>query len=240
MSSSKSFVNSRWAECELCVNKLRVAIKSSCAEMDLRGLLKECRSLYEDYLCVSSMDEALTVISGYGCSALEIAFMWMGRWRPTSAVFLVYSTMGVDLKGMSMELEDIVTKDFIDANPLSEKQLSGLSTLKKHASDAESEISQQLAMIQMLLVEQNTVAALRLGESCSVETTDISEFQQLIDEKLKELQGLLQKADMLRLHTLRVLLELLSPMQAASCILAAYELILALRCLSKTIRNSGG
>eukprot|EP00250_Pteridium_aquilinum_P017075 c23438_g1_i2 orf=389-1111(+) len=240
MSSSKPFSSSRWTEWGSYANKLRVAIKSNCSETDLCRLIAECRSMYEDHLCVPSIDGALAVISGYGCSALEIAFMWMGRWRPTSAIVLVYSTMGVDLKGTNKEFEDIVSNDFIDAYPLSEKQLSGLTALQKHASDAEADISQQLAVIQMLLVEQDAVAALRLGETCSVEITDMSDFQRLLDVKLKELQALLQKADMLRLHTLRVLLDLLSPVQAASCMVAAYELILALRSLSQTLWNTGG
>eukprot|EP00250_Pteridium_aquilinum_P017076 c23438_g1_i3 orf=389-988(+) len=199
MSSSKPFSSSRWTEWGSYANKLRVAIKSNCSETDLCRLIAECRSMYEDHLCVPSIDGALAVISGYGCSALEIAFMWMGRWRPTSAIVLVYSTMGVDLKGTNKEFEDI-----------------------------------------MLLVEQDAVAALRLGETCSVEITDMSDFQRLLDVKLKELQALLQKADMLRLHTLRVLLDLLSPVQAASCMVAAYELILALRSLSQTLWNTGG
>ncbi|KAI5069485.1 hypothetical protein GOP47_0015786 [Adiantum capillus-veneris] len=240
MSSSQSTESSRWAEWEPFVNQIWAAIKSKCMDKDFHSLLAECRSKYEDQLSVSTIDEALTIISGYGCSALEIAFMWMGRWRPTSAVVLVYSTMGVDLKGVSKEFGDLLNKGFPQSNPLNEKQLSALSTLQKYASDAEADISQQLAMIQMLLVEQNTVAALRLGETCELEMTDIVEFQMLIDAKLKELQSLLEKADNLRLHTLRVLFELLSPVQAASCIIAAYELLLALRYLSSNVWNPGG
>ncbi|MCO5566411.1 hypothetical protein L7F22_020088 [Adiantum nelumboides] len=148
MSSSKSPATG-WAEWEPFVNKLREAVKTKCSEKDLHNLLAECRNKYEEQLSVSTIDEALTVISGYGCSALEIAFMWMGRWRPTSAVVLVYSTMGVDLKGMSKEFGDLLSKDFVESNPLTEKQLSGLSTLQKYASEAEADISQQLAMIQI-------------------------------------------------------------------------------------------
>ncbi|KAH7299798.1 hypothetical protein KP509_24G030300 [Ceratopteris richardii] len=221
-----------WAEWEELVIRLREAIKSGNIEKDLSGLLAECHRKYEDHLCVSSIDEALAVISGYDCSALEIAFMWMGRWRPTSAIVLVFSTMGVDLKGTVKDLDAFVSRAFVDSNALSETQLFGLSALQKYASEAEADISQQLAVIQMLLVEQNTVAALRLGETCEVEMTDITEFQQLIDVKLKELFTLLEKADGLRLHTLRVLFDLLSPVQAASCIVAAYELVLTLRSLS--------
>lgn len=87
--------------------------------------------------------------SGYGCSAVEIALMWVGRWRPTSAIVLVYSSMGMDSKGTNKEYQGIINRDFINVSPLSEKQLSGLSSLQKYASQLESDISQQVAVIQV-------------------------------------------------------------------------------------------
>lgn len=239
MASSEPSSKNLWAFWESYVNKLRVAMKPNHVETDLHRLLAGCLNVYEDHLCVSSVDEALAVFSGYGCSPVEIAFMWMGRWRPTSAVVLVYSTMGVDLRGAAKESDGTVDQDFIDLNPLNEKQLSGLSALQKAAFEAESDLSQQLATLQMLLVEQSTVTALRLGETTSGESILVSEFQQLIDAKLKELQILLLKADNLRMHTLRQLVDILTPVQAASCIVAAFELMLALRSLSKAIQNPG-
>ena len=92
-------------------------------------------------------------------------------------------------------------------------------------------------LVQMLIAEQNAVVALHREEanisdknSCSV----MSEFEQIVEDKLKELQCLLHEADNLRLHTLRVLLELLMPRQSGSCAIAAYELMLALQSLSKS------
>lgn len=221
-----------WAEWGFYVTKLQAALKSGCAETDLHGFLTQCADAYAEHLRVSSAEEALTVISGYGCSAVEIALMWVGRWRPTSAIVLVYSAMGMDPKGINKEYQGIKNRDFINVSPLSEKQLSGLSSLQKHASQVESDISQQVAMIQMLLVEQNTVAALRLGETCSVEMCDFLAFQQVLDAKLKEVQALLQSADNLRVHTLRMVLELLTPLQATYCFLAAHKLMHALQSFS--------
>lgn len=163
--------------------------------------------------------------------------MWMGRWRPTTAVVLVYSTMGVDFEGSAKETQKM-SKHVRDTILLSERQLSGLSALRKHAHQTESDLSQQLATLQMLLVEQNTVAALHLGEA-EEGVSDLSNFQQLIDLKLAQLQTLLIKADDLRLHTLRVLFDLLTPVQAASCSVAAYELMFGLKSLGQTFQTSG-
>ena len=91
--------------------------------------------------------------------------------------------------------------------------------------------------VQMLIAEQNAVVALQREEakvSNKSSSSDMSEFEQIVEDKLKELQCLLHKADNLRLHTLRVLLELLMPRQSASCAVAAYELMLALQSLSKS------
>eukprot|EP00250_Pteridium_aquilinum_P009208 c18516_g1_i1 orf=185-682(+) len=165
--------------------------------------------------------------------------MWMGRWRPTSAVVLVYSTMGLNPLEEATKERD-ANEDFAIRRPFNEQQLSGLSDLQKYAFQAESDISQQLAVLQMLLVEQNAVTALHLGKKDIGDASDLSDFQHLINARLVELQNLLQRADELRLHTLRVLLDLLTPLQGAACVVAAYQLVFALRSLVGSVQNSGG
>lgn len=74
----------------------------------------------------------------------------MGRWRPTSAVVLVYSTMGLTpLGALTKEFDLNVEENFATQSALNEQQLSGLSALQKHALQAETDISQQLAVLQV-------------------------------------------------------------------------------------------
>lgn len=222
-----------WSAWESYVSQFRSAMRSNSPDSELHKLLTDCLNLYSVSLNVSSADEALSVISGFRCSPLEIAFMWMGRWRPTSAVVLVYSTMGVDFQGAMKETR-IINRQVPEQNALSETQLSGLNALQKHARQAESELSQQFATLQMLLVEQDSVATLPLGEAKG-DRSDFSTIRKLMNVKLSGLQTLLVKADSLRLHTLKVLLDLLTPVQAASCSVAAYELMHALKSLQKAL-----
>lgn len=91
----------------------------------------------------------------------------------------------------------------------------------------------------MLLVEQNAVKSLHLGETTNGDPSDLSDLQHLMDARLADLQCLLEKADELRLHTLRVLLDLLTPIQGATCVVAAFELVFALQSLTRSIQNSG-
>lgn len=241
MASLKKSSRDAWSgSWQAYINKLRTAIKSYNSESEFRKVLKDCLDAYKNHLLVSAKDEALAVISGNGCTCIEIAFMWMGRWRPTSAVVLVYSTMGLTPLGtVTKEFDLNVEENFATQSALNEQQLSGLSALQKHALQAETDISQQLAVLQMLLVEQNAVKSLHLGETTNGGPSDLSDLQHLMDARLADLQCLLEKADELRLHTLRVLLDLLTPIQGATCVVAAFELVFALQSLTRSIQNSG-
>lgn len=204
-------------------------MRSNSSESEYRKVLSDCFNGYKEHLHVSSKDEALAVISGDGSSFFEIACMWMGRWRPTSAVVLVYSTMGLDQVGAAK----VCNRNAVWGENLNEQQLSGLGALQELAYKVESDISKELAGLQMLLVEQNVVRAVLVGESKSDEPKGMPDFDKQMDARLGELQRLLGKADELRLHTLRELLDLLTPSQGASCLVAAFELVFSLRSLSR-------
>ena len=104
----------------------------------------DCEPVFFPVLCCS----------GYGCSPLEIAFMWMGRWRPTSAVVLVYSTMGVHINLPEVgKISDVAMDQRPRVSPsLNEKQLSGLSALQEYVSKEEAELSKQLNTIQVYIL----------------------------------------------------------------------------------------
>ncbi|MCO5602197.1 hypothetical protein L7F22_056325 [Adiantum nelumboides] len=214
------------------INKLKIAMMANRLEADCLKLLNDCFDAYKKYLHETSKDEALGVISGAGCTPIEIAFMWMGRWRPTSGIVLVYSAMGLDPLVAAKGCIKNAVQHSSFGHTLNEQQLSGLNALQAHAFRAESNISKQLAVIQMLLVEQNAVSMLHLEEPMSDKKKDLSDFQKLIDARLLELQSLLRMADDLRLHTLRELLDLLVPAQGAFCLVRAFEIVFSLRSLT--------
>ncbi|KAI5060287.1 hypothetical protein GOP47_0024707 [Adiantum capillus-veneris] len=208
-----------WDAWQSNINKIRITMMSNSLESDFQKVLSDCFDAYKKHMHETSKDEALAVISGDGCTPIEIAFMWMGRWRPTSAIILVYSTMGIDPVGVAKGCPVNAVQHSTFGHTLNEQQLSELHALQAHNFQAESTLSKQLAVVQMRLVEQNAVTLLHIEQPKSDHMNDLSDFQKLVDARLLDLQSLLLKADDLRLHTLRGLLDLLTPAQENNLVL---------------------
>lgn len=75
--------------------------------------------------------------------------MWLGGWRPSCALMLVYSLMGVQLqdeiRNFGLGIEKLVRSEAV----LSEKQLVNLRNVQKRARDEEKKLSKKLATIQV-------------------------------------------------------------------------------------------
>lgn len=88
--------------------------------------------------------------SGANVTRLESAFMWIGGWRPTSALVLVYSLMGIDIENA---LESVhLGRDVAEgstASLLSTRQLAVMHSLQKHTQHAEMRISKKLTVLQV-------------------------------------------------------------------------------------------
>lgn len=82
-------------------------------------------------------------------TAMEASFMWLGGWRPSCALMLVYSLMGVQLqdeiRNFGLGIEKLVRSEAV----LSEKQLVNLRNVQKRARDEEKKLSKKLATIQV-------------------------------------------------------------------------------------------
>eukprot|EP00246_Nothoceros_aenigmaticus_P004480 TRINITY_DN1602_c0_g1_i1.p1 TRINITY_DN1602_c0_g1~~TRINITY_DN1602_c0_g1_i1.p1 ORF type:complete len:385 (-),score=31.28 TRINITY_DN1602_c0_g1_i1:502-1656(-) len=172
----------------------------------------------------------LAIISGRMHSPLEAAFLWLGGWRPTAAVVLVYSIMGVQINEETQQ-PALGPEVFHCVPLLSERQLSRINSLQIYSRQVEADISDRLAMIQMLIPDEELLAALNLGEAAANGTQDLPQARQLLDSKLMNIRELLTEADQLRLHTLQELFLLLNPVQGARCCLAGYELVFAVKTL---------
>ncbi|MCO5561198.1 hypothetical protein L7F22_014819 [Adiantum nelumboides] len=221
---------SAWAEWKKLVQSLRLALESEASASQLRQLLNECMALYRTTCLVPpATDDLLASISGRNSSQLEAAFMWVGDWRPSSAITLVYSKMGVCV-GKSDGLASSITPSCM----LSIAQLSTMEVLREETSRAEAELSSSLASIQMLLADQNMAEAFGIGTPPSgiqalSSNSEAVGVQHLMDSKLASLRTLYMQANGLRLQTLQELQNLLTPIQAAQCVVAAFELSYALK-----------
>ncbi|KAJ7522556.1 hypothetical protein O6H91_18G016900 [Diphasiastrum complanatum] len=228
-----------WTKLGMQMRLLRSALRASSPgpqlDLELHELLLNCLSLYNSStsseICIDK--DGPTVISdknsGQHSSSLEGAFIWLGGWRPTSALVLVYSVLGGESQGKSFSPAALLQTP---TSELSDKQLPKMVNLQKHTQKAEQELSSKFAMFQMLLTDQIVVKAL-VSEEASIET-NYSEAHKAIQSKIENLQELLKHAENLRLQTLQELFNLLTPVQSARCSIAAFELVFALKTLSTT------
>lgn len=215
-----------WCQWKVQVQSLRLALQSKSSDSHVRSLITECMTLYKAICTVPpTTDSLLASISGHNSSLLETAFMWIGGWRPTSAITLAYSKMGVNVRKLDGHVDSITPSCL-----LSKTQLAAMDVLHKHTCQAEMEITSHLASLQMLVADQNMTEAFGIGDSSS-NPKSIVRGQRLMDTKLASLRTLYMQANGLRLQTLQELQILLTPTQAAQCAVAAFELVFALKML---------
>lgn len=76
--------------------------------------------------------------------------MWLGGWRPTSALLLVYSLMGVQLEDEILRFKDGVRGELDNSSAiLSERQLTNLKNVQKYTRQTEKKLSARLASLQV-------------------------------------------------------------------------------------------
>ncbi|KAJ7267051.1 hypothetical protein O6H91_15G075600 [Diphasiastrum complanatum] len=224
-----------WANLKTQVRLLRSALKAvpgAQLDLELNTLLSDCLALYNTSWKISNKDVP-DVISGQHSSSLEAAFMWLGGWRPTSALVLVNTVLGGDSQGnkkFDSKAPESLTSE------LSEKQLSNMKNLQKHTRQAEQELSNEFAVFQMLVADQPMVEVL-VSEAASSKS-NYSDAHKVIELKIQKLQELLKQAVSLRIQTLQELLNLLTPVQAARCSVTAFELVFSLKTMSTQFGDS--
>lgn len=75
--------------------------------------------------------------------------MWLGGWRPSCALMLVYSLMGVQLQDQIRSFGNGINKLGRSESVLSDKQIVNLRNVQKHAREEEKKLSKKLATIQV-------------------------------------------------------------------------------------------
>ncbi|KAJ7515938.1 hypothetical protein O6H91_22G035100 [Diphasiastrum complanatum] len=210
---------------------LREALQQQKSERALSPLVQLCCANYKKYVDanVDAIERDTTcMLLGTWKSPLEVGFLWMGGWRPTAAVVLVFSLMGIQMESELWKiLEGIEVPSMAT---LSAKQLSMLNALQQRSRLAEDDLSNRLALIQMLVADQEMVKA--------SESRDLTEVREAMEPKLACLRDLLIEAEVLRFRTLEEMARILTAVQAAQFIVAAYELVVAVKNLGEQQRCS--
>ncbi|EFJ21936.1 hypothetical protein SELMODRAFT_416825 [Selaginella moellendorffii] len=237
MASASSSSGGAWDELKIQMKDLRALLHSSSLierriKCEVKRILNTTISNYEDPHRYENSNTVLEILSGRGISPLEAAFMWMGAWRPSAAISLVFSVMGLKNQGLNLNITDPGTLGG-SVPALSEEQLSQLQTFRDLTSQAEKDLTEELATVQMMLADQDVVTdLLKDDEGAEGSSSSSSKLKETLHSKISSLRDVLKRADQLRIKTLLELHSVLAPIQAAQCSIVAFEVAFAMRSLN--------
>ncbi|KAF5778962.1 putative transcription factor TGA like domain-containing protein [Helianthus annuus] len=189
---------------------------------------------YEQYYQFKSNWETRDAISMFTPtwrSKLEDAFLWIGGWRPTLAIHLLYSKSGIQFESKIGDLiRGLTTEDLGELTP---NQIKRIDQLQRKTIDEERVLSEKLAKQQESVADRsmvelsNVVSEMIRNENGGVEDEE-NKVESTLDSKEVGMEELLHRADELRLEMLKAVIEILTPIQAVYFLIAAAELHLRL------------
>ncbi|KAL3504198.1 hypothetical protein ACH5RR_034039 [Cinchona calisaya] len=222
------------------INASQQQVSSSSPPTNLGNLVKRVIEHYEEYYKAKSKwadKNILLMLSPPWTSSLENALLWIGGWRPTMAIHLLYSKSGLQLED---KLGDLIQGIVIQHNlsDLSASQLRRVDELQRKTIYEEREITDKMAKQQERAADADVVELSHIvseamredGNGTSKRNLEAEEYrvESTLRPKEEGLKKILEKADNLRLKTLRSLNEILSPIEAVHFLIAAAELHLRL------------
>ncbi|XP_021734814.1 protein DOG1-like 3 [Chenopodium quinoa] len=202
----------------------------------LQELVDRVMTHYDEFYRARSesiKENVLLVLNPDWLSKLEDAFLWLGGWRPTTAVHLLYSKAGLQFEARLSELLSGVNSD--DLSNLSPSQLVRVDELQRQTIHQERKLTEILASHQetmadssMVELSENYTELKRDAESAARKSDRVDSVKDRVDSALapKEhgLEDILRKADDLRLKTLKSVVDILTPIQAVHFLIADTQL----------------
>lgn len=146
----KEFYREWLEEEKTLLEPLRKLVESQKPTVEAQGLVEGCYSHYSKYVDAkiqAAREDVTYVAAGMWRTPLEAGFLWMGGWRPTTAIVLAYSLMGIQIENELRRLLDGIEVPSMAA--LSAKQLGKLNSMQQRTRDAEDDISNRLAILQV-------------------------------------------------------------------------------------------
>ncbi|WOG97203.1 hypothetical protein DCAR_0416543 [Daucus carota subsp. sativus] len=187
------------------------------------ALVKSVVDHYEEYYRMKShwaKQDVILMLSPTWTTPLEQAFCWIGGWRPTMAIHLLYSKSGLQLQERIVDVAlGLATGDLADLNS---SQIDQVDKLQRKTTMEEREISEKMAK------QQGNVADSDMVELTHELDDDEEKVESILRRKEEGLEKVLERADDLRLRTLKGVINILTPSQSLHFLVAAAELHLRL------------
>lgn len=189
--------------------------------------------------------DVLAMLTPSWRTLLEDAFLWIGGWRPTLAVHLLYSKSGLQFQNTLFQNGGEASAAAIAAAAAdADGDLGGLSSVQLRKVDEiqvdivreEREITEKMARVQESAGNSRMVElAHESSEAMREDGGDESERDHRregiegkvaaeMKKKAAAMEEVLKKADELRMKVLKEILDVLTPMQSVHFLIAAAEL----------------
>nr|DAD21232.1 TPA_asm: hypothetical protein HUJ06_022695 [Nelumbo nucifera] len=178
---------------------------------------------YTEKRSILARENATSFFAPSWCTSLENSFLWIAGCRPSLAIRLVYSLCGSELEAQLNEFLQGVRKG--NLGELSARQLSLVNDLQCRTIREEEKLSTQMASLQEDIADQ---PLLTKANEYGLIGASIEHVDTTLDEHALALAGILEEADKLRLSTLKELINILTPLQAADLLVAAKKLHLSI------------
>ncbi|KAM7259723.1 hypothetical protein ACFE04_015464 [Oxalis oulophora] len=208
-------------------------------QQQLRPLINRVVQHYEQYYKAKSWwagHNVLQMLTPTWRSSLEDAFLWIGGWRPTMAFHLLYSKSGIQFESSFSEMLRVLRSNE-DLGDLSSTQLSRIDELHNKTVKEEREATEKMAEQQekvadstMVELSHKVTELMRNGREAVTSNGGNGgiimgdEVNSCLNSKENGLREVLEKADDLRLRTLKGVIDVLNPIQAVHFLIAAAEL----------------
>ncbi|XP_057477731.1 transcription factor TGA2.3-like isoform X1 [Actinidia eriantha] len=235
----------RWLEeHQRLINDLRSAVNSHAGDNELRVLVDGVMSHYDEIFRlkgIGAKSDVFHLLSGMWKTPTERCFMWLGGFRSSELLKVIYCPM-IRLFGHSSVSTFFNFHFFIyfylfafqilenQLEPLTDQQLMGICNLQQSSQQAEDALSQGMEALQQSLVE--TLSSNCLGPTGSGNVADYMGQMAIAMGKLATLENFLHQADLLRQQTLQQMHRILTTRQAARALLVISDYATRLRALS--------
>ncbi|XP_064948050.1 protein DOG1-like 2 [Musa acuminata AAA Group] len=193
------------------LSRLRRDLRCARGDAD-RALVDRAIALYECFFRARSTAARSDPVRAYAApwaTALERAAHWVAGWRPNALIHLLYSESSLRFESQLPDL--LLGVHSGDLGDLSSAQLGRIDELQRRTIRGELEISAEMAAVQEGLAEPFPRSDAEL------------------EGKVGELTRVMERADELRLRTLREVVDILEPVQAVDLLVAAADLEIGLR-----------
>ncbi|XP_062096997.1 protein DELAY OF GERMINATION 1 [Humulus lupulus] len=165
------------------------------------------------------------------CTPWENSLLWIAGCRPSSFIRLVYALSGLELEA---KLEEFLKVggggSDVKLGDLSAKQMVLVDGLQRRTIKEEEKLTAKLAGLQEDVADQPIAAIAKklsqVGEMCG-------ELDKALEEHERAMVTALEEADVLRLNTVKEILEILTPVQAIDFLATSKKLHLSVHEWSK-------